>query len=294
MPRYACVLLLSLLMISFVAEAQQIRGFSLTASARPGVGPNTLVITYTALNPVADTVAVWHIELDITRPANSLELSDNGLVAGNGFLADMSSFIFHDPATVRMVPAVASVPAGWQASLASAGKLFIFPIRTLLGPGQSMQFEVTTSGLPGIRQFCARPYIDEASLDVQPPNGDAADMRRYMAEVQAIEDKAALCGQTISPTAPPAIFKPLDFLAVIQSYKNTAALLGWIKNFGLANSLDAKLSAAQRALQTGDSSTAKNVLEALLNEIAAQANKGLSTEAVTLLQVNTQYLINKI
>ena len=48
------------------------------------------------------------------------------------------------------------------------------------------------------------------------------------------------------------------------------------------------------ALARGQSRTAANVLNALINEVDAQAGKQISPEAAALLKINVQYLINKI
>jgi hypothetical protein len=58
--------------------------------------------------------------------------------------------------------------------------------------------------------------------------------------------------------------------------------------------LDGKLNTALAALTRGNNKTAANVLNALLNEVDAQAGKQISADAVSLLKFNSQYLISKI
>ncbi|MBI4823076.1 MAG: hypothetical protein HY805_02445 [Nitrospirae bacterium] len=109
--------------------------------------------------------------------------------------------------------------------------------------------------------------------------------------------------KAISPKAPPADFKPLDFLNYIISLKHEASSLGWITNKGIEMSLDAKLEAAKKKLEQGQNGTAKNILNALINEIEAQgcetydncpSGKHLLPEAYALLKYNVLYLIERL
>jgi hypothetical protein len=110
-------------------------------------------------------------------------------------------------------------------------------------------------------------------------------------------------GKTIGPTAPPAVFKPIEFLGNIINLKHEAFNLGWIKNEGILKSLDAKLDNAKKKLENGDTKTAKNILNAFINEVEAQgcatyencpSGKHLTSEAYGLLKYNAQYLIDHL
>jgi len=122
----------------------------------------------------------------------------------------------------------------------------------------------------------------------------AMDLPRYNKDLATVPVNFRASVPTVAPTAPPANFQPIQFLQTIQSYKEQALKQGWINNAGVANSLDVKLNAALTALQAQDTNTAKNILNALLNEVEAQAGKHLTTEALALLQFNTQHLISKL
>lgn len=52
-----------------------------------------------------------------------------------------------------------------------------------------------------------------------------------------------------------------------------AAMMGHITNAGVANSLLAKLAAAQSALDRGQTAVAVNILNAFVNQLEAQAGK---------------------
>lgn len=101
-------------------------------------------------------------------------------------------------------------------------------------------------------------------------------------------------GKTVGPVAPLEIFEPLSFLDNLISLKEQAYSLGWIDNKGILNSLDQKLEAAKKNIQKGKIKTAKNILNAFINEVEAQKGKHLSSEAYALLKFNAQYLIENL
>ncbi len=154
-------------------------------------------------------------------------------------------------------------------------------------------FSVRTDLLVGLCPFRLKPRVNTTKLGVAPPDFEG-DLPDYEAKVEAIMRTLSAIGTTIGPTAPPAHFVSTDFLQTIISYKEQAIQQGWIKDQGIGISLDAKLNAASAALARGDNKTAVNVLNALLNEVDAQAGKQLLPEAVALLKFNTQYLISKL
>ncbi len=164
-----------------------------------------------------------------------------------------------------------------------------------LAPGQTLSgFQICSRGLPGLRRFTARPYVDVDAISILPPNGTPGDLQRYGKELEALEEAAGTSGLIPGPVGPPADFAAIDFLQTILKYKERATQLGWIKNRGILNSLDAKLNAASNALVRDNNKTATNELNALLHEVDAQAGKQLSPEAVALLKFNTEYLVSKL
>ena len=104
----------------------------------------------------------------------------------------------------------------------------------------------------------------------------------------------AVKGKTIGPVAPPEVFEPLSFLDNLISLKEQAYSLGWIDNKGILNSLNQKLEAAKKNIEKGKIETAKNILGAFINEVEAQKEKHLSSEAYALLKFNAQYLIENL
>ena len=66
---------------------------------------------------------------------------------------------------------------------------------------------------------------------------------------------------------------------------------GKIKNSGEANSLLAKLDAAAAARAAGQCGTAANQCSAFINELQAQAGKGVDAAAAAIMIADAQYLI---
>jgi hypothetical protein len=265
---------------------------TVTASSTPGV----FNYSYETANPAASTASVWKINVDISKPPGTIDLSSAGLVDGPGFLQEISDTVASDPTAVVVVPVALQAPVHWRVAISIDGTVAWFSATAnfFIQPGgSSAGYVISSQGLPAIRSFIARPFVDVDTLSVTPPTGQG-DVQRYLNEVTAIEDSVSAKGVTVAPTAPPATFQPVQFLQTIEGYKEQALKQGWINNAGVANSLDVKLNAALAALQMEDSATAKNVLNALLNEVEAQSNKHLSPEAVALLQFNTRYLISKL
>jgi hypothetical protein len=109
--------------------------------------------------------------------------------------------------------------------------------------------------------------------------------------------------KTIGPTAPPEELVPADFLRNLIEMKHEATRQGWITNPGVERSLDAKLDAALKNVQSGNTKAASNILGAFINEVEAQGcetyddcpkGKHLSPEAYALLKYNAQYLMDNL
>ncbi|MEC4677058.1 MAG: hypothetical protein VST72_09115, partial [Nitrospirota bacterium] len=163
-------------------------------------------------------------------------------------------------------------------------------------PGKKMgSFILTSYAIPGIRDAKIQPDIDYDNLPDE-----------YYGNVELtkqLQDSLIYSTKTIGPTAPPADFKPIEFLDYIISLKHEAASLGWITNKGIENSLDKKLDNAKKKLEQGNTTAAKNILNAFLKEVEAQGcksshdcpkGKHLTPEAYGLLKYNVEYLIDNL
>lgn len=85
-----------------------------------------------------------------------------------------------------------------------------------------------------------------------------------------------------------------DLIDMLISDVNTAYEKGWIDNRGIANSLDKKLENAKKQLEKGKTNTAVSILNAFVNEVEAQKDKHLTSEAYALLKYNAEYLLTKL
>jgi hypothetical protein len=251
---------------------------------------------YTITNGPTSGGTIWLVNIDISQPKGGLLLSGVGLSNGQGFLANSSIAMSMRKQAVATVPVGIASPSNWFGGVSVSGTVqwgagndlaVVFPQQSVSG------FQLSSPGLPAIRSFTARPHLDVDALPIAPLAGPD-DLARYITDLEAFEKQVTTQGVTIAPTAPPAEFQPAQFLKTILGYKEQALIQGWITNRGIANSLDVKLNAALDALQAEDSKTAKNILNALLNEVKAQTDKHLTPDAIALLQFNTEYLISKI
>ena len=172
-------------------------------------------------------------------------------------------------------------------------------------------FLFRSQGIPAIVNSA---FWGRERAEFSPPGDyDADDVADYFDKIyqgfkEEYKDKfKTVLLKTLGPTAPPADFKPLDFLNYIISMKHEATSLGWITNKGIEQSLDAKLEAAKKKLEQGKNDTAKNVLQAFINEVEAQGcesyeggsapcpqGKHLTPEAYALLRYNVLYLIERL
>lgn len=251
--------------------------------------------SYTITSGVANTGEIGTFDVDIIVPEGGAELSGEGLENGPGYLKYTSAQVLSEPTTPKMIPVGFFSPPDWvagvnvigQAGWGSGDKSAILPDQRL------GEFQITSYGLPGIRDFRIEP-------DLIPPS-EESDIT--IEQIQEVEDKAAFKGKTLGPTAPPADFKPLDFLDHIISMKHEATTLGWIKNAGIENSLDKKLDSAKKSLEKGSTTSAKNILSAFINEVEAQGcesydncpeGKHLNPEASGLLKYNVEYLLERL
>jgi len=86
-------------------------------------------------------------------------------------------------------------------------------------------------------------------------------------------------------------------VASLSSLKQDIALsrkIGWIDNDGIMMSLYKKAEAIEKSLARDDKNTAKNQLDALINEVNAQKGKHIKDEAIKILLEDVQYLMEHL
>ena len=154
---------------------------------------------------------------------------------------------------------------------------------TLVHPTEIVSgYGILSSGLPSIQRSWLSSYEKIPSREGQ---YDPASATIFATSLTRI---------TLGPVILREPFAPTTFLDTLISYKHQALALKWIDNGGVANSLDQKLENARRKLESGDSATARNILEAFVNEVEAQKDKHLTSEAYALLKFNAEYLIDRL
>jgi len=183
-------------------------------------------------------------------------------------------------------------PLGWKTTTGTPG----LKVTALWGASEGHEivsgtstegFLYATPTLPGITNYYAEGWapIPEISCEFDDPIPGYDDLTPY---------GPGVTGKTIGPVEPPVIFNPSSFLSYIINLKKEAFNLGWITNKGIEQSLNTKLENAKRKLDAGDTKTAKNILNAFLNEVEAQKDKHLTSEAYGLLKYNVQYFIERL
>lgn len=204
----------------------------------------------------------------------------------------------------------ADFPAGWREPGWSGKKLHglampPYSVGWIAQEGNVMKPSLTQTGfifrtlfgLPGITNYYIEGYAPLPICEEELEEGDETipgyhDLTPY---------GPGVVGKTLGPTAPPADFKPVEFLDYIIRMKHEAYSLGWIKSKGIEQSLDAKLDNARKKLAEGKTAVAKEILKAFVNEVEAQGcetyekcSKHLTSEAYALMKYNAEYLIGRL
>jgi len=232
--------------------------FTETVHASARLSGDSLAYAYTVENSINSLQSVYLFDVSISSTVKSTGTPKEwGVRVGEGILA---------------IPRVM-----WSSSDSINN---IAPGTTLGG------FTFSSKGLPSIKSYYAMAFVLPPVVEVEPDSivGGGGFLKR------------SKIGRTLAPTDPPNPFIPLAFLDTLISYKHQAFALGWIKNQGIANSLNQKLENARRQLERGNKTPARNMLRAFVNEVEALNKQGkqLTSEAYALLKFNAEYLIGKL
>ena len=276
------------------------------------------IYSYTIISSPTNTGEIWSFNIDIKQPQDGIKLSREGLVNGHGYAKHTSTQILSEPATPKMVPVGLWSPPNWISGLTVFGQAGwnSRDAKYRIYSGQSLSnFLITSRGLPGLRDFMIQPKLI-------PPSAHETDLtpEESLAMVKDVKDKVSFKGKTIGPTAPPADFKPIEFLNYIISLKHEVYNLGWIvqggdddkgkkedEQKGIIKSLDKKLEKAKAELVKGDTREAIEKLKSFIHEVEALYKKDkeekhkkeeehshITSEAYALLKYNAIYLIEQL
>jgi len=94
--------------------------------------------------------------------------------------------------------------------------------------------------------------------------------------------------------APEDLADPVVGITYLQSSLGDACDLGWVDDTtGVCHSLEVKLQQAQASIQA-DRPSARNQIQAFLNELEAQRGQHVNENAYWLLKVNAQYVLSTV
>jgi hypothetical protein len=159
----------------------------------------------------------------------------------------------------------------------------------MLHPGQtSPELTIVARGLPDVVRYWAVP-----DLEAHPP--------RYRDEDDS-EDSYFVysdTGRTVGIVPTPAVATPTALAARLHALAATACgRLGWISRQGVCQSLDVKLTHVQAAIDSGQTTVARDELAAFVAELDAQhgpqPGKAVSDEAHALLALNAAFLRSRL
>jgi hypothetical protein len=249
--------------------------------------------SYTFTNATSSTAPIANFRIDLSRPTDSQSLSQAVVNQGAG------SLVRYEPAVVQqisatIVPAGFAGPTGWVSTLSADGygNWFAESEEGFVSPSEHASgFEIESPGLPGIREFEVRPYLNVNRLGLTEPASElsAAD---YEFQLSSLEKAASFTGSTIGPTAPPLHFEARKFLRAIELYALESIRLRWISTEAEYQEIQSKLGVADAQLAAHNVTNAKETLTVLLNEINSSVH--LSQEARALLAFNIQYLLSRV
>lgn len=246
---------------------------------------------YKILNPASNNAKIRSMSIFLAQDAaKDLVVSED--LAGHcpNYLGSISD----DAKAVFLMPSVGSTaPAGWSCTYAqlegysSGAYSWGSDEKHLLSPGSEVGgFSLTSFALPSIREVLIQPEIQYDKL--------SSEYEEDVDKIVSLKKKIKWTGMTIGPKAPPKVFDGASAVKGLSAVIVEAEKLGWLKTAGLFRSLEAKLEAASKKLESDDRKTALNILNALLNEVEAQKGKNLSAEAYALLYYNLDYILKQL
>jgi len=163
-----------------------------------------------------------------------------------------------------------------------------------ISPGTSGSgFGVDTRFLPSVVPVAVWGLQDDIEYypgiyDVRPELGDLVSTVNGM-------DGGWFETEAVGPAiAPEDLADPTVGIAYLLSSLGDACDLGWLDDAtGVCHSLEVKLQQAQASIQA-DRPSARNQIQAFLNELEAQRGQHVNENAYWLLKVNAQYVLSTV
>jgi nucleotide-binding universal stress UspA family protein len=267
----------------------------LKCSVVQDVSTTILTYRYSMTNGASSTGCINEIDIDISLPLGSMQLSNTCLTDYPRYV-DRSPLSFDSsvkviPVGIPKLPSFKGFTSAWSADFSMEG--FVGWFRAIsdyrLPPGVTLDSIIMTShGLPGLRRFVISPsYNPKPAVEVTPKNEDS--VRRFVPEpseeeeeaFQHLVDSIKVKGITIGPTAPSLNFVAIIWIDTLLSYKHQAVSLGWLrdrkedqkdeddeeKEDGVVAKLDKRLEKARAELLKGDSIKARKELKKFVKKV---------------------------
>src|SRR5688572_28771826 len=255
---------------------------------------DVFIYRYVLENGAASTAGIWRMTIDISLPARASRPSASGVAHGPGyFVAEVSA----PGRTLKIRDAIAvglSAPQpGWRTTVGTDATARWIAVNdaALISPKQRLAgFSLASHGPPSLRRFTVAPYIDPDLAPVEPPQPDALEAERFEQEFEQYVESRSVRGVTLAPSALKAM-TPDALLANLASQVAQARTLRWISNDAMTRNVTDRLQAARTAIARSQVDASGNILGALRTEVAALSGKGYTSEAVSLVDVNVQYVL---
>jgi hypothetical protein len=255
---------------------------------------------YRVRNPSFNGGRISDFDIDIRRHPGEAAPLREGLINGPRYWRYASDEAF---AQVPMVPVGITGPDGWIYLLGFEADRIPPPgfagwgavdEYAFIRPGSALAwFELTSYGLPGIRDFEIHPDVDYKNL---PPEFAGVEKMRQLRE------RLVFRGKTVGPRAPAERFVSLEFLNYLVALVHDSRRHGWIRGEATQKRLLARLTTARGQLERGQIAAAKNTLNAFLEDVQAVScreftcpgDTPLTSEAHALLFFNGQFLFERL
>ncbi len=158
-----------------------------------------------------------------------------------------------------------------------------------ISSNDSIVYKYRNKNLPQISQYYLQADYDRMI------NYDFDDANDFIPD--EFDDNVINNSLKIKSIAPGLLSMNLNqkkFIDTLKSYNTQSYELGWIKEESVLTKYNNYLTTAKNYLIEGDSTSARNELQLVLNDCIADSSTVLTSEAFALLYFNTEYLIKQL
>jgi len=192
---------------------------------------------------------------------------------------------------------ISGIPSHWNAAIDSAQRVnwgSSAASSPLTSGGQLSGFEISSYGLPGIRDGRLEPDLWEFLPNVD----EHPELGFVYGQIPASTQVA----KTVGPVAPPAFFTPPRFVAEIKGMLAEARVQGWIGSDESKKILADELDQIERSMEAGDSDAGRLRANAFIELVSSMScaefdcsdGRALSSEAYALFRFNMEYLRDRL